>query len=46
MHETMDRLNELWDSIHMGENERRDRVDRFYMHIKSLLDDMVIYALE
>ncbi|VDN60544.1 unnamed protein product [Dracunculus medinensis] len=41
MHETMDRLNELWDSIHMGENERRDRVDRFYMHIKSLLDDMV-----
>lgn len=38
---TMDRLNELWDEVYMDEAQRVRRVECFYRHIKSLMNDMV-----
>lgn len=38
---TMDRLNELWDEVYMDEAQRVRRVECFYRHIKSLMNDMI-----
>ncbi|VDM37710.1 unnamed protein product [Toxocara canis] len=41
IHGTMDRLNELWDEVHMDEAQRVSRVECFYRHIRSLMNDML-----
>uniref|UniRef100_A0A915C9P7 Protein regulator of cytokinesis 1 n=2 Tax=Parascaris univalens TaxID=6257 RepID=A0A915C9P7_PARUN len=38
---TMDRLNALWDEVYMDEAQRVSRVECFYRHIKSLMNEMI-----
>lgn len=41
MRDAVDRLNELWDAVHMEERMRKRRIDTFYSHIKETLNQMV-----
>lgn len=40
---TMDRLNQLWDEVHMEERARESRVEYAYLHFYTLLDEIVSF---